>query len=123
MLPNGIVPFPIRVVFPISICCILQSPFVGKHIHGSLQGCQGHSPATLRLKLCMKSNMPCKDALVSICALPRCTGSQQLEAACTAVLPQVPHPEQSREVGNRPRLLGSLYGGSTFDNIVTGTCL
>lgn len=38
MLPNGIVPFPIRVVFPISICCILQSPFVGKHIHGSLQG-------------------------------------------------------------------------------------
>lgn len=123
MLPNGIVPFPIRVVFPISICCILQSPFVGKHIHGSLQGCQGHSPATLRLKLCMKSNMPCKDALVSICALPRCTDSQQLEAACTAVLPQVPHPEQSREVGNRPRLLGSLYGGSTFDNIVTGTCL
>lgn len=69
MLPNEIVPFPIRVVFSISICSILQSPFVGKHIHGSLQGCQGHSPATWRLKLCMMSDMPCKDGLVSMCTL------------------------------------------------------
>lgn len=84
MLPNGIVPFPIKVVFPISICCILLSPFVGKHIHGSLQGCQGHSPATSRWKLCMKPNMPCRDGPAFMRVLQQHVDTEQLEVTGTA---------------------------------------
>lgn len=99
MLPNGIVPFPIKVVFPISICCILLSPFVGKHIHGSLQGCQGHSPATSRQKLCVKPNMPCRDGPFSMCVLQQCGDTKQLEVTGTVTFSSTGIVPEKKEGG------------------------